>query len=226
VVDLSRRDFLRRSALLAGGVGLGLTVAERTLSGGSPTGMSRYNAEFAGPKADWIAVTDADFGQTTPGAVHIPSGNRVVRLTVPPTPFTVTARCSYLKYDDIDRSFGNASLAVGGAGHAATIGPKHYALQHDIAYLGEIGIVDGLWGQYADTPTHLRPYVKLGGLEWERPHYQRMVVHSGTNIDTSYSWDGRNWTTYATGTNPNVDVEAVLLLSYACTTEWDWVRFT
>jgi hypothetical protein len=47
------------------------------------------------------------------------------------------------------------------------------------------------------------------------------------NIDSYYSWNGTDWTTYDTGTNPGLsNVGSVGLLSYQCETEWDWIRFS
>ena len=206
-----------------------MTIARRlmTSGGGGTFGAIDYNDEFNGPNVDWVVVSSADFGDTTPGTVHIPSGNRIARPRVPPVPFTVTAYCSSILFDDIDNDYANASLAVGEGSNLGTTGPKHYALHGlDVAFLGHIGVIDGLWTNYSTGPVQ-GSYVALDGIEYQVPHYQRLVVHSGTNVDLYYSFNGSSWSTYATGQNPNLaSVESVLLLSYACTTEWDWVRFS
>lgn len=231
---LSRRDFLRGMAVGGAGVvtGAGMVSVGRRLLASSSGGTAflPMNDEFEAGNIDWVLPSGNAgtvlFGDT-PGEVTMPSGTRIIRLRVPEPPFTVTARCTFLQYDDIDTTFANASLAIGSSDNAATSGAKHYALQWDIAFLGEIGVIDGVWDQYSDTPTHLSPYVLLDeGDTFEVPHWQRMVVNSGTDIDTYYSLNGETWTPYASGVNPNIDVEAVLLLSYACQTRWDWVRFT
>lgn len=213
-----------------------MTLARRLLSvAGSGGGIiapdNGFDEEFNGGMGDWVAPDlgfgTADINTTSPGEAYMPVGTALHRVGLPTPPFTVTARCTFLQYLDIDASFGNASLGLAEASPATSPGPKMYVFQWDIAFLGEIGAIDGYWEQYVDTPTHLGPYVKLGdGDLYEIPHWQRLVVNSFTDIDTYYSTDGINWITYDTGTNPGFTPGAVVLLSYGCTTRWDWVRFT
>jgi hypothetical protein len=234
---LSRRDFLRGAAVGAGGLVLGgsaVTLGRRLLTvsrGGGELVNPAYDEEFSGDMGAWVAPDfgfgQADINDTVPGKAFMPIGTALARGSVPPTPFTVTAFCSRLDYANINTTFGNASLFVGEASPLDSPGPDLYALQYDVAFLGEIGIIDGFWPGYQGDNDHLGPYVELGGIEWELPHYQRLVVHSGMNIDSYYSWNGTDWTTYDTGTNPGLsNVGSVGLLSYQCETEWDWIRFT
>ena len=194
-------------------------------------GLLAYDEEFDGSQGQWTAPDlgfgTADINDTSPGEAYMPSGTALHRAGLPTPPFTVTARCTFLEYDNIDTTFGNASLGLAETAPAESPGPQMYVLQWDIAFLGEIGVIDGYWEQYVDTPTHLGPYVKLGdGDAFELPHYQRMVVNSFTDIDTFYSLDGTDWMAYDTGTNPGFTPGAIVLLSYSSTTRWDWVRFT
>lgn len=190
-----------------------------------------FDEEFNGGMGDWVAPDlgfgTADINTTSPGEAYMPRGTALHRASIPTPPFTMTARCTFLQYDNIYTTFANASLGLAEASPSAPPGPQMYVLQWDIAFLGEIGVIDGYWEQYVDTPTHLGPYVKLSDdLTHQIPHWQRMVVNSFTDIDTYYSTDGLNWTLYDSGTNPGFTPGAVVLLSYACTTRWDWIRFT
>lgn len=231
---LTRRELLRRAAIIGGGSALGLssvTLGQRLLipSGGGGVVAPEWNEEFNGDGSVWtVAGANAvSFNDVVPGAVAMESGMVIVRPSVPPAPFTVTAFYSVIEYDDIDTIFANATLAIGGAEDADSTGPKFYGLEWDVDQLGSIAIYDGLFADYAATPTHLGTKTnETAGLALQVPHYQRMIVRSGTDIDLLYSFDGETWITYATGRNPGIELEAVLLVSFGCETAWDWVRFS
>lgn len=235
---LTRRDFLKGAAVGTGIVaGAGIVTFGRRLltasngGGGIISPEINYDEEFTGGMGAWVAPDfgfgQADINDTVAGKAFMPFGTALARGSVPPTPFTVTAFCSRLEFVDIDTYFANASLAVGESSPLGSPGPNLYALQYDVAFLGEIAIIDGFWPGYQGDNDHLGPYVELGGIEFELPHYQRLVVHSKDDIDSYYSWNGTDWTLYDSGTNPDLDeVGSVILLSYQCETEWDWIRFT
>lgn len=244
---LTRRNFLKGAAFTAGGIVTGASVValgQRLLTAGDGVSrtapLSHFNEEFTGDGAEWHvpdlsggnnvngpwASGDVNFNNLYAGQVHMEPESVIIRPCVPSPPFTVTAHCSSLDFINVDTHWGANMLSIGSADNIDTTGAKHYAIQWDIAFLGEIGIIDGTWEHYK-LQSHQNHYIKLGdGTAFESPNWLRLVVHSGTDVDAYYSADGVNWTNYIIGYNPNINVEAVALWSYAATTRWDWVRFT
>jgi hypothetical protein len=119
-------------------------------------------------------------------------------------------------------------LAVGGSANPASTGPEFYAIQWDVAFLGEIGIIDGTYTNYG-TQTHQNVYHKLSDdLTHEIPHYLRLVVAADDDISSYWSEDGVNWNTFFLHYDPGlgVAIDSVLLLSFGCEVAFDWIRFT
>lgn len=235
---LTRREFLKRSAVVGGGVAAGLgtvTLGRRLLTtsnggGGITEPGHEFDEEFNGPNTDWTVAgsNDVSFNDAVPGNVFMKSGMVIHRASIPAFPFTVTAFASNLEFNDIYSQFGASMLCVGGSANAATTGPKFYAIQWDVAFLGEIGIIDGTYDNYT-TQVHQNTYIKLSDdLEHEIPHYLRLTVNSPSSISSYWSEDGENWETFLTNYNPGlgVTIDSVLLCSFACEVAYDWLRFT
>jgi hypothetical protein len=234
---VTRRSFLKSAVVGVGGILTGVGVVQTVRLVGAPrppegTPLPDFDEDFEGLGSEWFLFGGADPTSTTldgrigDSRVHLGSGMAIHRARVPQPPFMVTAFCSSLAFDDIDAEYGCAGLAIGGASPKEPPGPDFYALQWDIAFLGEIGIIDGRWPGYAGDNQHLGTYVKLGdGDRYQVPLFLRMVVHAADEVDTYYGLDGERWTSYGVGIDPGVDVGAVLLLSYGGETTWDWVRF-
>lgn len=234
---MDRRTFLRTcllGAVSVSGVGV-VGIAQRLLTANQGGGISlpSFDDEFDGPPAGWrwqpgSPVPEFD-SATYPGNVLLGSGRIIHRARIPAMPFTVTAHASHLEFDDIDAVFGASMLCVGGSGPlVTTTGHPFYALQWDIAFLGEIGMIDGTWSNYT-TQIHQNTYVKLGDDDaFEVPHYLRLTVNSESSISSYYSLDGSNWTTYLSNYNPNlgVPIDSVLLAAFGCEVAFDWVRFS
>jgi hypothetical protein len=231
---INRRRFLIGAALLGSSAVLGGSVLSRSSSQSTadrvPEFGLAYDDEFDGENREWTiaGLNDVEFnGDRYPGAVFMESGMVVHRARVPPLPFTVTAYCSSLVYDDIYSVYANATLAIGGNVDPAGRGPRFYGLEWDVAHLGKIGIFDGVFDHYRATPRHLgRMKFETPGLAMQIPHYQRLVVNSGNDVDLYYSTDGVDYKNYAKGRDPGLNVEAVMLVSFGCETVWDWVRFS
>lgn len=231
---LTRRQFLKTAATVglgAGGVALGsrlLTAADG--GNGIVLNASSFDDEFNGPNAGWTVAgsNGVSFNTAVAGNVFLESGMVIHRATIPAFPFTVTAYASSLQFNDIYSQFGASMLCVGGSANAATTGPEFYAIQWDVAFLGEIGIIDGTYDNYT-TQVHQNTYVKLGDdLTYEIPHYLRLTVNSANSISSYWSDDGTTWHTFLTHYNPGlgVTIDSVLLCSFACEVAYDWLRFT
>jgi hypothetical protein len=202
-------------------------------SGGSFAGHP-YDAEFNGGQGDWliwegIPPNTADFNSTVPGAVYMESGTIITRASIPAFPFTVEAFCSSILYDDINTVYANATLGLGPTPPDIN-GGGFYGLEWDVDTLGKIGIFDGKFvPMFGDTPDHFGTIQEnTSGLVNQVPFHQKMVVHSASNIDLYYRRDSSpSFTTYLTGVNPAMaSMTCLYLVSFGCTTAWDWIRFT
>lgn len=208
-----------------------MTTAQRLLMsvGASGSFTVPMDEEFNGANTNWTLTGTnlPDFGVTTAGKLRMPSGSVAHRARIPAFPFTMTAFCSYILYDNINTVYANATLAVGEATPAGSPGPIFWGLEWDVDVLGSICVFDGRFANFAATPTHLSTKTnETAGLSRQVPHYQRMIANSATSYDLQWSLDGTSWTTYATALNPTLTAGAVMLVSFGCITEWDWVRFS
>lgn len=209
-------------------------LARTLLLGGSGDSFAidpatAYNDEFDDGQGDWqiwdVLGHDADFNVTSPGRVYMESGLIVTRAGLPTPPFVVEAHCASIVYDNINTP-GNATLGVGYTPTNTTNG-GFYGLEWDIDTPGAIGIYDGEFiPMFGDEPTHYGTIQNnTVGTANQVPHWQRMIVHSADNIDLYWSKTGTSFTTYATGVNPIVTLQSLYLVSFACTTTWEYVRF-
>lgn len=199
-------------------------------SGGTGSGFSRFDDEFSDTTNHGWTVSGSngvDFDTTTASCVHMQSGMVIHRARIPATPFTVTAYLSAVTLDDINTVYANASLMIGEATPASSPGPIMWGPEMpDVDILGRTARYDGRFANFGATPTHLGTKIEAVGHVYDVPTYQRIVVHSATNMDILYSTDNVTYSTYATGLNPTLTPGAILLVSFGCTTDWDWVRFT
>ena len=190
-----------------------------------------YDEEFLGDGGAWTLTAilggTLDINTTAPGKIHMPTGSAAHKVGLPSFPFTVTAFCSYILYDDINSVYANATLAISEASPAGSPGPLHWGLEWDVDILGSIAVYDIRRVSFGGSLTHLgTKQNETAGLTREVPHYQRIVAHSSTDYDLQWSLDGSSWTTYGTAFNPTLTAGAIMLISFGCTTEWDWIRFT
>lgn len=193
-------------------------------------GFTTFNDEFNGTNSGWTmaGTNPPDIGVTTPGKLHMPSGSAAHRARIPTLPFTMEAYCSSLTFDSLSTP-GGAGLNIAEASPGGPPGPKWWGMDMDIDTPGTTCVFDGRWTDFAHQSGHLRSGGKLfetAGGRWQIPFWTRYVVHSTTNIDSYYSEDGVTFSTYALGIDPSLTAGGVMFMSFACTTEWDWIRFT
>jgi hypothetical protein len=207
-------------------------MSSRLLIGpGGGTAPPLFDDEFDQGNRGWtlsdLLSNGYDFGVTNAGHLRLGSGSVAHRARIPAMPFTVTAFLSSVVFDDINTTYGNATLGIAEASPAGSPGPKWWGPEMpDVDSLGATARYDGRFANFAATPTHLGTRIDGSGHAFEVPTYQRIIVHSATNMDIEYSTDGVSYSSYGTGFNPTLTPGAIILVSFACTTQWDWVRFT
>lgn len=209
---------------------------DRLLIGGGANGpgVGLYNDEFDKGNRGFVftGTTSPDIGTTTPGVLHMPSGSAAHRARIPPMPFTVVAFLSSIVMDDISSIYGNASLVIAEATPAGAPGPVFWGPEMpDVDALGTTALYDGRFANFGAEPTHLGTKIQASGHVYDVPRYQRIDVHSPTNMDILYSSDittppqSATWSTYGTGFNPTLTPGAIMFVSFGCQTEWSWLRF-
>ena len=191
-----------------------------------PSVPSPWDDEFDGSgQGKWINEVSSggsfDLNKTVKSHILAQTTTTVRLPSIPPTPFTVTAKCSSVVYDNLTSTAANASLGVG----EATLG-KFEAIEWDIDTLGQVGPYVGVWANIGASPTHRGTLINTEGFALQDTHYQRVIVASTTDVTYQWSFGGKLWTTIAANANPGFTIASVVILSYACVTAWDWVRFT
>lgn len=184
-----------------------------------------FNDEFDLGNRGWTLA-----GGTPPtiasGKLHMPSGSTAHRARIPAMPFTMTAFCSSLVFDDINSVYAGAGPNIAEASPAGSPGPVWWGPDWDVDILGKICIYDGRWSDFTHQTGHLHAKIlETSGLTLQVPFYLQILVHSATNMDAYYSTDNVTYTVYCTGVNPTLTPGAVMFMSFGATTEWDWVRF-
>lgn len=141
----------------------------------------------------------------------------------PSIPFTMTAKLSAHVMTTNYQSIG-ILIAEATPGKINGFSLIHDSTQTMGAYLGHSAWTDRT---HFGSVTNDRSVVR-GML----PIYLRIVVHSSTNVDYAFSYDGLLYTTVASGNNPSFTVGAVGLwvtsFSGSASEEgyFDWIRFT
>jgi hypothetical protein len=191
-----------------------------------------YDREFNdGLIGDMWASGGVDFGATTPGRVHLASGQGVIIPGLPAYPFRVEAFCSFAQFTDIDTYAAGVGIGPCEIVPFGSPGPKSWGIDIDVDTLGMTCMFDGRWDDFTHQTGHFgwtggRTYDETAGLRWEIPFWTRYDAHSATDWDAYFSEDGSTWTAYRLGVDPGLTPAGLFIMSYAAVSEWDWVRFT
>lgn len=136
------------------------------------------------------------------------------------TPFTVTAKvlCAGIPGQGIWPVLFVTDSATA-AGNAVGIGP--FDGRQRYLTVTNLQTLAGLAGAFVET---------LGSVPF-RPMWLKLIVHSTTNVDAQYSYDGITWATAATALNPGLGGTryagvAVDAFSSAAQLAVDWIRFS
>jgi hypothetical protein len=189
-----------------------------------PARSSAWDEEFDGGRGAWKVLQGSghSFNGTAPSHLVMQSASSAYRTGVPAAPFTVTARCSDVAFDNIVTTNGNATLGLGEV-DPSTGGM--FGLELDVANLGNTSLYGARWSALAYL-GNIGTLFEYPGHAMAYPHFQRLVVNSSTSVDGYFSFDGIRWIQELSAYNPGFTIGSIVLLSYACKTAWDWVRFT
>lgn len=209
-----------------------MTTAALLLGGRAGPTPPLYNDEFDQGNRGFTITGTADVGVTSAGKLHMASGSAAHRKRLPPPPFTVVAFLSAVTMDNIATTYGNATMGIAEAAPAGAPGPLWWGPEMpDVDALGSTALYDGRFANFAASPTHLGSKIEASGSVYAVPRYQRIDVHSATNMDLLYSSDittppeSATYSTYGTAFNPTLTPGALIFISFGCVTEWSWVRF-